>query len=281
MYPGLRLILASEWTWEPSVLIGLAVVTAAYGWLAGPGRALFQGSTPTPARRQAVFHLGSLALFIALVSPIDDAGDTYLLSAHMAQHILILFGTAPLWILGTPGWLIEAVCRSWPALGRTARTLTQPMLAFGIFNAILIAWHIPAAYQASLHSESVHIFQHLTFIAAGVIGWWPVLGPAQEVVPSAPHAVQLVYLVLMVFPGLGLAVLLTLSPRVLYPFYQAAQAAGIDPLGDQAAAGILMWLTGTVAYLIPLTHVFYAWVHELERADAAGADAVRVAERSA
>jgi hypothetical protein len=42
-----------------------------------------------------------------------------------------------------------------------------------------------------------------------------------------------------------------------------------------------MWFTGTVAYLVPLTHVFYAWVHDLERADAAGARDAAAAERSA
>jgi putative membrane protein len=278
MYPGLSLLLASEWTWEPSVLIGLLAVTTAYVLLAGPGRKAFRGSAPISTGQKTAFHLGTLALFIALTSPIDEAAETYLLSAHMAQHILILFATAPLWVLGVPDWLIEDVARRLPAVARFGRKLTQPMAAFGIFNVTLIAWHIPALYQASLHSDGVHILQHLTFIAAGVIGWWPVLAAVQDSVPRAPRSVQLIYLI---FPGLGLAVLLTLSPRVLYPFYQAAASAGIDPLGDQEAAGILMWFTGTVAYLVPLTHVFYAWVHDLERADAAAARAAATAERSA
>jgi len=281
MYPGLSLLLVSEWTWEPSVLIGLVAVTLAYTLLAGLGRKAFPGSAPVSTGQQTAFHLGTLALFMALCSPIDEAAETYLLSAHMAQHILILFATAPLWVLGVPDWFIDDVGRRLPAVVRSGRKLTQPMAAFGIFNVTLIAWHIPALYQASLHSDGVHIFQHLTFIVAGIIGWWPVLAAAQDSVPRATRSVQLIYLILMIFPGLGLAVLLTLSPRVLYPFYQAAVSAGIDPLGDQEAAGILMWFTGTVAYLVPLTHVFYAWVHDLERADAAGARAAAAAERSA
>lgn len=281
MYPGLSVLLASDWTWEPSVLIGLAVVTAAYFLLAGPGRHAFSGSHPISPSRQAAFHFGTLALFMALASPIDRAAETTLLSAHMVQHILILFVTAPLWVLGVPGWFIEAVGRRRPLVIRVGRGLTQPVAAFGVFNITLIAWHIPAAYQASLNSASIHILQHLSFIAAGAIGWWPVLAPEQDCAPRAARSVQLIYLILMVFPGLGLAVLLTLSPRVLYPFYLAAASAGIDPLGDQEAAGILMWLTGIIAYLIPLTHVFYAWVHDLERADALGARRAEATERSA
>ncbi len=253
MYPGLSLLLASKWTWEPSVLIGLAVVTGAYVLLGGPGRRAFSASAPIPPGRQAAFHLGTLALLIALTSPIDEAGETYLLSAHMAQHILILFLTAPLWVLGLPAWFIEDVGRRLPVVSRMGRSLTQPLIAFGIYNVTLIAWHIPAAYQASLNSVDIHIIQHLSFIAAGAIGWWPVLAPEQHAVPRAARSVQLIYLVLMVFPGLGLAVLLTLSPQVLYPFYQSALSAGVDPLGDQEAAGILMWFSGTVAYLVPLT----------------------------
>jgi cytochrome c oxidase assembly factor CtaG len=281
MYPGLSVLVASDWTWEPSVLIGVVVVTTAYAWLAGQGRRRFRRSQAMSVWRQMVFHLGTLALFIALTSPIDQAGETKLLSAHMAQHILILFVTAPLWVLGLPGWLVDGLANRMPGLAHAGRWLTQPMVGFVVFNVTLIAWHLPAAYQASLHLIQVHILQHLTFMAAGMIGWWPVLAPDQNSVPRAAKSTQLIYLVLMVFPGLGLAVLLTLSPRVLYPFYQSVASAGVDPLGDQEAAGILMWLTGTVAYLIPLTLVFYSWVHDLERADAVSVDRGGVAERSA
>ncbi len=281
MNGSLQLLLASPWTWEPSVLLGLAAVTIAYALAVGPLRSGFPGSGHVPAGRQAAFHLGTLSLFLALTSPIDRAAETYLLSVHMFQHILILFVTCPLWILGLPGWLVGGLDRRLPAATRLGRWITQPLAAFGVFNITLIFWHLPAAYDAALLSVGVHIVMHVTFLAAGMIGWWPVLAPDQDRVPQASLPARLVYLILMVFPGLGLAVLLTLSPKVLYPFYQPAVQIGIDPLVDQQVAGIMMWLTGTFAYLIPLTFAYYEWIHAMERADRLSLNLAGSAERSA
>ena len=44
---------------------------------------------------------------LALASPLDTIGDTYLFTAHMVQHLLLILGVAPLLLAGTPGWLLR------------------------------------------------------------------------------------------------------------------------------------------------------------------------------
>ena len=98
------------WTFEPSVLIGVAVLGTLYvlGWR----RARASGSAHKPGYgRLAVFGLGLVVILAALVSPVDVLGDQ-LLFMHMVQHVLLLDIAPILLILGltkvltTLSWLI-------------------------------------------------------------------------------------------------------------------------------------------------------------------------------
>src|SRR3972149_1904973 len=101
----------SQWTWEPSVIIGIAVFTGIYLYGVGPLRRRY-GWSPTIDRRQvALFLLGNLVFFLALASPLEVLSDQYLFSAHMVQHILLIAIVPPLWLLGTPGWLLRPLMR--------------------------------------------------------------------------------------------------------------------------------------------------------------------------
>src|SRR4051812_49684440 len=100
--PPAQEIIVYTWNWEPSILIGLALQVGAYLACIGPLRGRFPGSAPVPQARMQMFLLGSLTLFIALVSPLDTLGDGYLLSAHMIQHMLITLVAPPLLLIGTP-----------------------------------------------------------------------------------------------------------------------------------------------------------------------------------
>jgi putative membrane protein len=248
-----------EWTFEPSVIAGLATLTLAYGLAVGPLRRIKGWGAPVTWNRQASFHLGTLALFLALVSPLDHLAEAYLQSAHMLQHVLLIFFSAPLWLLGMPDWLMARLIigsRPKNLLGK----LTSPGAAFLIFNATLLFWHLPRPYEAALESESIHALMHVSFLAAAVIGWWPVLGQLPQAAPRAPLPEQLLFLFLISFPGLGLAAMLTFIPHPLYPFYvQVERLFGLSSLADQQLAGLIMWLSGSFGWLLPFTIVFFKW----------------------
>jgi putative membrane protein len=202
-------------------------------------------------------------LLFALVSPLDPLGDEYLFSAHMTQHLLLTLVVPPLLLLGTPDWLLRPVFR-YQTVRKAARFLTSPLVAFLLFNAVFMIWHIPAWYEATLHNEDIHIFEHLLFISTGVLNWWPVLGPAPEV-PRLPAPAGVLYLFLEGIPTTILAAIITLSPSVLYPTYAVApRITSLSPLSDQVTAGIIMWMPGGMIYLIGIIAVFLNWVHKEE-----------------
>jgi putative membrane protein len=255
---------ALHWAFEPSVLTGLALLTAGYSAAVGPLRRRLSSEAAPPAWRQAVFHLGTLSVFLALVSPLDDLADHYLFSAHMVQHLLLILVAAPLWLLGTPGWLAKRlVPRGWPSAA--LHWLTQPLQAFLIFNVVLWAWHLPRAYDAALADEGLHVFEHVTFLLAALIGWWPLLGPHPDA-PPVSQPLQVLYLFLQSLPATALAALITLAPTPLYRFYVLARfyvpapaIAGISPLLDQQLSGLIMWIPGTMIFFLALSLVFFRW----------------------
>jgi cytochrome c oxidase assembly factor CtaG len=49
-----------------------------------------------------------------------------------------------------------------------------------------------------------------------------------------------------------LAALFMFSDRLIYPFYATVpRLAGFTPLGDQIVAGAIMWVPGSLFYLVP------------------------------
>jgi len=60
------------------------------------------------------------------------------------------------------------------------------------------------------------------------------------------------YLVLADLVNTGLSAVLSFSDHVLYPTYQLAPRLwGISALGDQATAGAIMWVPGSIVFLLP------------------------------
>lgn len=247
------------WNWEPSVLFGLALLTGTYLVIAGPLQRRFASGKPLPVSRQLAFHAGTFSLFLALVSPLDVLADEYLFSAHMVQHMLLLYVAPPLWLIGLPDWAMSLSALG-DILRRVAGYLTRPLIAFLIFNGIMWTWHLPSLYEAALANENLHIFEHLTFLAAAVIGWWPVLAPLPGSARRLPSFTRSLYLFLSAFPCTALAALLTLSTTVLYPFYGAHPWQwGLSPLADQRLGGLIMWLPADMILMLVNMGILYRW----------------------
>ena len=93
--------LMRAWSFEPLVVIGLAVSAILYAvgsyrlWRrSGIGRGI-------AVWEAACYWLGWLALVVALVSPLHPWGRV-LFSAHMTQHEILMLVAAPLVVLGHP-----------------------------------------------------------------------------------------------------------------------------------------------------------------------------------
>ena len=127
---------------HPSVLIGTAIVAIAYALGVGPLRRRYELGPPATKTQVAWFTGSCVLLLLALNGPMHHLSDYYLLSAHMLQHMLLALIYAPMLLAGIPGWLLSPILRV-PLCLRLGRFLTNPLVAYLIFNAILIGWHLP------------------------------------------------------------------------------------------------------------------------------------------
>jgi cytochrome c oxidase assembly factor CtaG len=254
----------AAWSADPWVAIPLAAATGLYlrGWwhlsMRAPHR--FGGA------RLAAFLAGVGAIALALESPLHLLGRS-LLMAHMVQHLLLLMVGPPLIWLGAPllpmlrglprplaiAWIAPVL--RWAAFRALARGLAHPAVVWLAFAGGTVAWHLPALYQLALASEAWHHTQHACFLATGLLFWWVVISPLPARA-RGPGWAMVLALLLADVQNTVLSAWLTFSDRVLYPAYEAVPSPwGIPALADQSTAGVIMWVPGSIAFLIPA-----AWI---------------------
>jgi cytochrome c oxidase assembly factor CtaG len=250
----------ASWSFEPAVTVP-ALAAAALYW-----RGFTMVSLRMPERfdvwRAVAFFAGLATLVLALCSPLDPLGHS-LLQAHMIQHLLLMMVVPPLiWLgapvapvlLGLPRPLRRAVARGLAA--RPVRRLTAVVghPAFGLvaFSVAFWFWHLPALYDLALGSDAWHHVEHVCFLATALLYWRPVIlaWPARS---PWPRWTMIPYLVLGEFQNTALSAILAFSDRVIYPAYEAAPRLwGVSALEDQSIAGAIMWVPGSLAFLLPV-----------------------------
>jgi cytochrome c oxidase assembly factor CtaG len=136
-----------------------------------------------------------------------------------------------------------------------ASVVTHPVLCWFAAAGTLVVWHIPSMFMLGVRSQMWHDIQQTSFLATGLLFWWPVIRPW----PTAskwPESSILLYLFLATLPCDILSGFLVFCDRVVYPvFFSSSQSFGMSALEDQQCAGALMWTCVTVVYLIAATIV--------------------------
>jgi putative membrane protein len=251
------------WTFEPSVLIGVAALAILYLLAWRRGRAT--GSPHKPGLgRLALFFTGLALILAALVSPIDELGDQ-LLVMHMLQHILLLDLVPIALILGLNKVLLRPVTRRLNVVERRAGYLAHPAFAVAAYVGFMWAWHIPAMYDAALHNTTVHAFEHLCFVAAGTLYWWHILSPIRGRMRLSGLGPITYMGSTKLLVGL-LGIVLAFAPASIYPFYaHHPHYWGLSPTEDQSMAGLLMALEQSIVMGIALVYVFVQMLTESER----------------
>jgi putative membrane protein len=210
-----------------------------------------------PAWRAASLGLGLFVIWLAAASPIASF-DERMLTAHMIQHVLLMTFAPPLIWLGEPvRALLYSVPRElvvpasrWPLARQLGRILAQPAFCWLSAAAALVAWHVPVLLRLGMHSHAWHLVEHASFLATGLLFWWPVVQPWPGV-PRWPRWSMLLYLFLATLPCDVLSGLLVFSDRVAYPMYLSMpQQSGFSVIEDQQCAGALMWTCVTVVFLV-------------------------------
>ncbi len=259
-----------EWRLEPLVLVGVAV--AAVGWLLLRRRvAAAHPDHPHPRWREVSFLAGLATIAVALTSPIEAyAGELF--SVHMLQHMLLELVAAPLLLLGAPATL--ALRAASPSVrrrllsvlhSRVVSVLSFPVLAWVLFAAVNWGWHLSSLYNQALEVPWLHDIQHLTFLGAALLFWWPVVAadPARW---RLPHPVRLFYLFLAMPQNSFLGIALMSAPPTIYPHYLTnLRDWGPTPAVDLNIGGMLMWVGGDIVFLLAMGLVVAAWVRAEDR----------------
>ena len=249
------------------------VVIALLVWLhVRAVRALARRGHRVPRAQIAAWYGGVALIAIGLFGPLDDLGEE-LLVAHMGQHLLIADLAGPLLLIGArspvlffmpPRALLVALARQ-PRLRALSRFVRRPLVALPVYLFVLYLWHFPFAFDAALDSPAVHALQHQSFVAIGLLVWWPVLEPNRSRMPGELWKAGYVLGTRLMTMFVGMAFLVQRSPA--YDHYEGAH--GLSALSDQQLAGGLMMVVDLLIMLVAAALLFWRAGVEHDRATAA------------
>jgi len=257
----------TSWTLDARAIALLLATALIYlrGWQRGRGIVRDERDWA----RLSAFLAGLLLVFLATESPLD-AFDSLFLSAHMTQHLLLMMFAPPLVLFGAPllpllrglpkTFVKEGIAPflTWHPLKQLFAWLTSPAPAWAAFVFSSVFWHLPKFYELALSSPFWHGAQHASFFWSGILFWWPIIqpGPAKA---KWPEWIAIPYLLFADIVNTVIAAFFVFSGTLLYPSYAVARAGAMTALEDQSLAGLIMWVPGSVVYLLP-AFVFMARV---------------------
>ena len=276
MDPVIRAILLS-WEWRIEVLIPLIVAGAVYfvGWR----RLRLKGRRPhrlANGWRLVSYWAGLLLIGLALLSPIDVlAGQLFFI--HMIQHLLLVMFVPPLLMLANPmpfllwglpdaarhkvGAALSSVLHRTSFTRKALRSVTSPGVAWMIYVFVLIGWHDPNLYNAALRNGVVHDLEHLTFFGAAMLYWWHVVGAGPRIHRRFSRTAQVIYVIAAIPPNMLTGIAIAFAGQVIYSYYLSVPRLwGIDALGDQTLAGVIMWVPGSMMYIIVVLILAGRWL---------------------
>jgi len=255
-----------HWHTEPLLLITILL----FGWLyalgVGPLRERIAPNTAFPRGQAILFYLGLINIYLAVGSPLDQIGEQFLFSAHMVQHMLLIYVSPVLFLFGTPTWLIDWLLKpEW--LRKVMRMLTQPVCGGLLFTFVYTVWHVPALYEMALHDKRVHVLEHWTMFSLGLLMLWPYLTLSNRV-PRSSYGIRMLAIFLLMVGQLPVFAFLTFAGESIYPTYAwAPRIIDLDPLNDQILGGIIMKVVNMGFSLTILAISFYFWARSEEQDD--------------
>lgn len=216
--------------------------------------------------RMTLLLAAALLTIAALVSPLATLADGELFVAHMLQHLLLLLVVPLLAVLALPAEGTERALRH-RLLKPLARLLTIAPLCWLAGVGAMWAWHQPAACTAALVSPTMGLIRDVSFLVAGTLFWWPVVGPVSAHRVSGP--VGLAYLVSACVGCTVLGVAVTFAPTSPCPLFatttatsplvDSLRARGFTPRVDQQLGGLLMWVAPCLLYIAVSAVVLRRW----------------------
>jgi cytochrome c oxidase assembly factor CtaG len=272
MDPILKAALSS-WDWRPDVILILVVAGALYvtGWVRLRRRAVKSARRGSrwkahAAWRPILYVAGLVFVGLALLSPLDVLGSQ-LFSMHMIQHLLLIMIAPPLLLMANPmPFILWGLPGNWRLkIGRGLsrllngkstfrhylRKATTPGIVWMVWLVSIVGWHDPNAYNAALVSELVHDLEHLTFFFGGMLYWWHVVGAGPRIHKQFGLIGRIAFALSAVPPNMLTGAVIAFAQEPIYTYYNnVPRLMGLSVLEDQQLGGVIMWVPGSMMYII-------------------------------
>lgn len=254
-----------SWRLNPDVILLCIFLLAGYFYAITQLRDLVSDAGRVKRSQVILYCAGVLSLYLVAGTPVHDISEQYLFTAHMFQHTTFTMISAPLLLAGIPAWVWQAMLRP-RGMMAVGKALTHPVVAFGIFNAVFVASHLPEVANYALYHHWFHGLVHVALVATALLMWWPILSNVLEL-PRLGPPLRMSYLFVQSLLPTVVAAFVTFADGAVYSFYEKAPRMwGITAVEDQQIAGGVMKLMGSLILWGFITVIFFQW-HAKEEAE--------------
>ena len=249
-----------HWHTEPLLLLVVVGASWLYALAVGPGRSRWApAGMAYPVGSAVCFHAGVAVAYLAVGSPLDQLGEAFLLSAHMLQHMLLIYIAAPLIVLGLPPEMTDTFLRAHPRVTAVLRRLVHPVTAGVVFSGIFILWHFPELYEAALRSRPLHIIEHWSMFLPAILMVWPLLSRS-TVLPRIGYGAAILYAFALMVADLPLWLALIFGNHPIYATYRLApRVSELSAADDMILGASIMKGFNEVFSLLNMGFAFFAW----------------------
>lgn len=250
-----------HWHTEPLLLLLVVGASWAHALLCGPYRErCLPGRRDYPVGHAVRFHLGVLVGYVAVGSPLDQLGESFLFSAHMLQHMLLIYISAPLIVTGIPPEFLDRyLLEGRPRLTRVLAVLTHPICGGMIFAFIFSIWHFPELYEAALRSRPLHVLEHWSMFLPAILMVWPLFSLSSKL-PRIGFGQAIFYSFALMIADLPLWAVLIFGDHPIYETYRLAPRVNeLSAAADMIMGAVIMKGFNEIFALGCMGYAFFAW----------------------
>jgi putative membrane protein len=263
--------LQGDWSFDPTLFIFLIL-----GYFYYRGLSAYRGKAPLALGQRVLFFLGLVILTLASLPPFDSWADQ-LFSLHMVQHMLITLVGVPLMIFGAPFivlvrglpvWLRRRIFIPFMRIKKVRsffHELNKPLFAIALFEGNFWFWHVPKFYNLALLNNGFHFIEHC-FMALTSINLWQLFIDPFPLKNKISIPFRILILGLLITFDMALSAALTYSAKVWYAYDQIPLPSWWhwDRLQDQQLGGLIMWVPGSLVWILALIGTFIVWMKQIQ-----------------
>lgn len=267
--PLTPLRLLTSWTFEPAMLLPLAVAAGLYLW----GVRVLRRRGDAWSTYRIVCWLGGLALIFLGTSSVLGVYDRTLFMMPAIQHMLLqMIAPVPLVVAAPTTLAMRTLPRRWRdrllALvhSRPVKFLAHPGVAYAIFAVNQFAYYYTPLYEVSLRNGVVHDLMHWHFVLVGALFYWALLG-----IDPVPHRPPFVFRFLLVVGLAPIHILLGIPIMMMDDllaadyYLELGRTWGMSPMRDQYIGGGILWAFGDVSSAALVAAFTRQWLRSDER----------------